>query len=55
MRQSRFCAKPFDRGRDAATGLAMSKDPNLKPLPKDPRFEALLSRARQRAATQQPN
>jgi eukaryotic-like serine/threonine-protein kinase len=50
-----FLREAIDHGLDPATGLAMSTDPNLKPLRKDPRFEALVSHVRQRAATQQPN
>jgi pentatricopeptide repeat protein len=45
----------IDRGLDPATDLAMSKDPDLKLLSKDPRFEALVSYAQQRAATQKAN
>jgi eukaryotic-like serine/threonine-protein kinase len=50
-----FLRKAIDHGLDPATGLAMSTDPDLKSLRKDPRFEALVSYARQRAATQKPN
>jgi hypothetical protein len=42
-------------GLDPVTDRAMATDPGLKSLHKDPRFEALVSYARQRAATPNPN
>jgi len=45
----------IDHGLDPATDFAMSKDPDLKPLRKDARFEALVSYAKERASTQRPN
>jgi serine/threonine protein kinase/tetratricopeptide (TPR) repeat protein len=45
----------IDHGLDPATDLTMATAPELKSLRKDPRFEALVSYAKQRAATQRPN
>jgi serine/threonine protein kinase len=45
----------INHGLDSATDLAMASDPDLKPLRKDQRFEALVSSAQQRAAAQKPN
>jgi len=44
-----------DHGLDSASDRAIATDPDLKPLRKDPRFEALASYARQRAAAQESN
>jgi serine/threonine protein kinase/tetratricopeptide (TPR) repeat protein len=45
----------IDHGLDSATDLTMATAPELKSLHKDPRFEALVSYAKQRAAAQKPN
>jgi eukaryotic-like serine/threonine-protein kinase len=45
----------IDHGLDPATVRGIATDLGLESLHKDPRFEALASYARQRAATQQPN
>ena len=45
----------INHGLDSATDLAMAKDPDLKSLRKDSRFEALVSYAQRRATTQKPN
>jgi len=45
----------IDHGLDPVTSRAMATDPELKSLHKDPRFEALVSYARQRAAAPNPN
>ena len=45
----------IDHGLDPVTDLTMATDPELKSLRKDPRFEALVSYAQQRAAAPNPN
>ena len=45
----------IDHGLDPVTDRAMATDPGLNSLHKDPRFEALVSYARQRAAAPNPN
>jgi len=44
-----------NHGLDPTMDLAIASDPELKPLRKDPRFEALVSDAQQRATIQKPN
>jgi serine/threonine protein kinase len=50
-----FLREAIDHRLDPATDLALATAPELKSLRKDPRFAALVSYARQRAATQKPN
>jgi serine/threonine protein kinase len=45
----------LENGLDSVTAGNMEKDPELKSLRGDPRFEVLLAEVRQRAAAQQPH
>ena len=48
-------SQAVDHGLAPDLDLGMNKDTDLKSLHGDPRFEALVSRAKERAAAQEPN
>lgn len=48
-----FLGEAIDHGLDPATDLGIGKDPNLKSLHGDPRFEAFVAHAKERVAAVQ--